>query len=200
MRQLLLFFVLFLPSLLFSQNRYFKSAVVFDTGLRVYGTDLGLGGGLDLQAGGLFYNTNSKRSPVVFSARVIFNNFSAEDNQQTQANRELFGGSVGFGLHLKERLFGTVNLAFLTLLNKNSIVEELDGTNTFLGTGRLSGKITDFEGSSWSLMLHLEGGFSFRDIEFLDRGAPDIFTGTGFGAFRVGMIKIFGQKPQNANL
>lgn len=195
-RYLSLIALLFVSSGLFAQEWTFKRSLTLDVGARVYDTDLGIAGGLDVGLGGMVYNVNQATSGLVFTTRVFFNNFSKSDRWDS-VKREYLGMTGGFGLHINQIFFGTVKVGYLKLLNSNAIEEELNANGVFFGGAELSAEVFKFEESGLALNVTIESGLTFEDAELIDRHG-DVFQGTGYAALRLGIVKKIGVKNKLA--
>ncbi|MEM8907976.1 MAG: hypothetical protein AAGD05_09040, partial [Bacteroidota bacterium] len=126
-----------------AQEWTFKKAISLDAGARFYNSDLGIAGGFDAGLGFMIYNINEETSGLVFTTRVFFNNFSKED-EFSEAKREFLGFSGGFGLHVQQKVFGSVKVGYLKLLNTSSISDELMATGSFFGGAELTAELANF--------------------------------------------------------
>ena len=159
----------------------------FDYGLVYWNSDLGSSSNFTTGINGTMYNTNDANSPIVLNGRVYYMHFFAED-AHSRITREMVGVSAGAGLHMADRLFGTVNVGHLWVVNLDSDGRKL---SSLLASVKLMAIVLKMQ-QRWNLSVSLEGGMTFQDIEFRDppvdsRGfSPDQYTGTGFIMMTVG--------------
>jgi len=169
---------------------------MFDYGFTHWSSDLGAHTNFTTGLNGLLYNVADENSPIVLDGRVYFSQFLGED-ATSRINRQLLGVSVGAGIHAYDRLFATVNVGHLWVMNEVDGETEL---SSLLASGKLMAVILRMP-QNWNLIVNLEGGMTFQDIEFRDPGvnangnSPDRFNGTGFVrmtfgfSYNIGMTK-----------
>ena len=176
---------------LLAQAPVFKNSISGELGLRVYDTDLGLGTGFDAGITFNVYNVAPEHSPIVLSIRPYFNNFNAEDKAGTKANREFLGFSGGVGLHFDEKVFAVINVGHLFLLNSNTDRAALENTGVTYTSVKGSYIFKPMEDSNFSFYINGEVGYTFSDVESLDRGPADKFEGSTFVSLCGGIIHLF---------
>ena len=159
-----------------------KSLIYVDYGFTYFSSDLGTHTNFTTALGGMFYNVSEKNADIVFEYRVLYQNFGGHDDYR-RLYRDFIAVGGGVGIHLDELVFGTFNLTHYWVLDPGE-----KPLSTMAAT--MKGEFVAVGHKKWSLMLGVEAGVSFQDLDFIDGPlSADKYEGTGLFRFTMSIVR-----------